>query len=195
MYDLGPNLGANSSEDPSKVQRMIFAMGLPVKEGTVFYNDLLFILLKRKYRPSIKRTSEKLRYMLMEREERSTLKQLAGLRRRRWRQNTAKVMREKTDNNLLFTLLITRRVLHSWHIYTESRKNGGSFKHTSPELSGDVFPGCNSPAEALSYGGRSRSGSQAVNDFHPGRGRSTSISRVTPITLGEADSDLFTSLA
>lgn len=153
MFDLGPDLGASLNEDQSKVQKLVYSLRLPMKDGCIFYNDLLFALLKRKHRPKIDRATEKLRYILMEREEHSTLKKLARLRERQ----SAKLNSENRvsriqvsfitkDNNMFFTMLNVRKVFNSWRTYTVGRKDG-LYKDTSVENSLADFRVRNTPEE------------------------------------------------
>jgi hypothetical protein len=131
MTDLGPGLGVASSMTDSRLQKLIYALRLPVKDGFVFYNDLLFALLRRKYRPRIEKGKDKLCYKLMEREEQATL---AKLRRQR-EQLSAKLSSEAmmrtslgsmlaTDSNMFFVMLNVRKAFTSWKDYTASRKKG-----------------------------------------------------------------------
>jgi hypothetical protein len=137
MRDLGPDLGVDSNVTAIKLQRLICAMRLPVKNGYVFYNDLLLALLRRKYRPRIEKGKDKLRYKLMEREEQATS---AKLRHKREQLN-AKLNSENigkgslgcmltADNDLFFAMLKTRKVFSSWRDYTALRKKG--LNHPSP---------------------------------------------------------------
>lgn len=151
MLELGPDLGVDPSEDNSKVQKFVYALRLPLKDGCVYYNDLLFALLKRKHRPKIEKAQERLRYVLMDREENSTLKMLAKLRDKMNMklsyQNFVRSMQSSAiskDSNMFFAMLNVRKVFNSWRVYTEGRRNG-YFRNSSVLNSLDEYPGRNTP--------------------------------------------------
>jgi len=192
MYELGPDLGANPAEDPSSVQKKVYALRLPMKDGCVFYNDILFALLKRKHRPKIDKGKEKLRYVLMEREEHTTMKKLTKLREKM----SVKLNKDNLDsllikdNNMFFTMLNVRKVFNSWKLYTEGRKNG-YYKESSVENSLVEYPGRNTPEV-----NRSRNPSTAAKTLKIKTMLSrsstvkTKVTR-TPYSLDEVDSDSF----
>jgi hypothetical protein len=192
LRDLGPELGVMHQESNSKLQMLIYAMRLPIKDGFVFFNDLLFALLRRKYRPKIEKGKEKLRYMLMEREERGTMKQLRGLRE----QTSAKLNSENVvrtsqgsvltkDNNMFFALLNVRKVFNSWRDYAVGRKKG-LFVDSPAECSIADNPGRNTPE------GHSRSYLVSRSKVKAKLSRSSTMKTKTtkaPYSLDDRESD------
>jgi hypothetical protein len=192
LRDLGPELGVMPHEDGSRLQKLIYAMRLPIKDGFVFYNDLLFGLLRRKYKPKIEKGKEKLRYMLMEREERGTMKQLRSLREQMSAKlNSENVVRSRQgsvltrDNNMFFALLNVRKVFNSWRDYTVGRKKG-LYVDTPAEHSSPVNPGRNTPeAPSPSYLGRKGKAKVMLSRTSTMKTRTTRA----PYSLEDMDSD------
>jgi hypothetical protein len=150
MYELGPELGVEATENSVRVQKLIYAMRIPVSDGCVFYNDFLYAVLKRRYRAKIERGKDKLRYMLMEREERGNIKTLAKLRNRMSsKSSTATFVRAKqtsflsNDSNIIFTMLILRNTFNAWQHYTAGRKKGLFVDSTENSI--DISQDLNSP--------------------------------------------------
>lgn len=52
MYELGGELGIGGVIDPSKVMRILTVMNIEIDgNGHVYYNDMLFAILRRYYSP------------------------------------------------------------------------------------------------------------------------------------------------
>lgn len=81
MVDLGPDLGIRNSFPRNKFKRIIYAMRITVDDdGFIFYNDLLYGIMRRKYSKSCFQNTENFIRKILFKEEIQVYKELKLLR-------------------------------------------------------------------------------------------------------------------
>jgi len=81
MYELGPELGVSENTDHDKVVKLLSTMDLQIQQdGFVYYNDMLFAIMKRKHFMRLKSTNSKNLMNFIRKEEKKTLIKLYKLR-------------------------------------------------------------------------------------------------------------------
>ncbi|CAG9330459.1 unnamed protein product [Blepharisma stoltei] len=154
MYALGNDLGVSDQYTYGKVIKLLLIMQIDIDfEGFVYYNDMLFAVMKRKYSKFLKRDIDIDSQKLLRKEELKTSKKLQKLKQKtNSTENKGKLTQKdqnngKQKNNLIMSMIYARTVFRSWANWIKRRKNKnyGSISVT-PQFSEIEFPGENSVA-------------------------------------------------
>ncbi|CAG9314125.1 SCN4A_2 [Blepharisma stoltei] len=150
MYRLGEELGVPMYYPHEKVIKLLSIMDLDIDaDGYVYYNDMLFAVMKRKHtRELIKNLDERSR-KLIRKEENSTWKKLSQIKEKSMSHFYSEAHKNKLKKmkktNLFFAMIYAKSVFKSWKNYTMKKRNkiSGSVSIT-PLFSEVVYPGENS---------------------------------------------------
>ncbi|CAG9334678.1 unnamed protein product [Blepharisma stoltei] len=147
MYDLGQGLGIAPEVGHERAIKILSIMGLEIdKDGYIYYNDMLFAVMKRKHERLLVRNVTGNSKKLMKREENSTLKKLSRLRAKEKVQFQSQSIESESKGskvNFFFAMLYARTVFRSWRNWVKNRKERASSSSVTPQFSDIVFPGEN----------------------------------------------------
>ena len=136
VYNLGKKLGFDTRIPRENVIRTMIALQLRVDEnGFVYYNDMLYTILKRAYRKKFKGNNEN--KLLVEREERLAVSQLSQIQKKvkkNYMNEEKKI--ELKGANLFFELMYTKTVFKSWKNYVQKKKKN-IFQYSDSEYPGE----------------------------------------------------------
>ncbi len=130
MRDLGDEYGAPGNASNYGVMKLVGSMNMHIKDGHVYYNDILFSILKRRYFRKSKLYNDKLIANILHNEEISTKKKLAKLREKYskivYADKRNIFLNKLGDTNMLFSFMTLKKILRSWRSYVARRKEGRS---------------------------------------------------------------------
>lgn len=130
MRKLGDEYGAPESASNYGVMKLVGSMNMHIKDGHVYYNDMLFSILKRRYFRKAKFYNDKLIANILHNEEISTKKKLAKLREKYskivYADSRNIFLNKLGDTNMLFSFMTLKKILRSWRSYVVRRKEGRS---------------------------------------------------------------------
>mmetsp|Transcript_27093 Transcript_27093/g.26735 ORF Transcript_27093/g.26735 Transcript_27093/m.26735 type:complete len:177 (-) Transcript_27093:121-651(-) len=118
MYSLGEDLGVPLGTPNEKIIKLLSIMNIHIdSEGYIYYNDMLFAILKRKHAVGLVKHLDKKSQKLIRKEESSTIKKLQLIREKissgfnsEFRNNQLK---GKGKTNLFFAMIYARSVFKS----------------------------------------------------------------------------------
>ncbi|CAG9314126.1 unnamed protein product [Blepharisma stoltei] len=153
MYSLGPELGVPSDTPHERVVKLLSIMELHIDdEGYIYYNDMLFSVMKRKHAKDLAKHLDAKSQKLIRKEEHQTSKRLQQMREKismnfysEMRTNSQVKMKGKT--NLFFAMIYAKTVFRSWRRWTKKKKedaNKSGDLSITPRFSDVEFPGDNS---------------------------------------------------
>lgn len=123
LYSLGNELGVASTVSNEKVMRLMVALQLNIDEnGYIYYNDMLYIVLKRMYRKRFRDSIETQK--LVQKEEKLSIKLLKKIQKKSKSQFLSEEKQlEFKGTNLFFSLLYVKTVFKSWKHYVANKQN------------------------------------------------------------------------
>jgi Ion transport protein len=142
MYGLSPALGLDRSVPRGKIMRMMVALRLDIDEnGFIYYNDMLFVLLKKKYKQ--KKSGHGQATNIIEGHEKATLSALKKIQEKSKKKflHQEKILDFK-GFDLFLSLMYVNITFKSWKKYAQRNKK--IFTVQESELySESEFPGYN----------------------------------------------------
>lgn len=153
MYELGEELGVNYDVDYEKLSRILASLNLEVdSDGSVYFKDFLYALLRRKYAKKLKYNSNAKKVMV--KEESSTKKKLKKMKNKvKVRSNihvrTSRMFSSSVNTgNCFMEMMCAKSTFNAWRKYVERRKEKclGPFESVSitPRDFEEDYPGITS---------------------------------------------------
>ena len=138
LYDLGNDLGVPADMHLNKVMKILAAMDLEVDpNGYVYYNDMLFAVMKRKYEKKLASTKNVLLKKFMRKEEVKIYKKLARIRVRAVRRTTNKAnLGDKKINRLRIFMANSglQTVFNAWKRFKDEKMGNDNQEDHSNSL-------------------------------------------------------------
>ena len=156
MQELEHGLGVESTLEHDKVIKILSTMDLNIDyDGYVYYNDMLYAVLKRKYGKNLikhsysKNLNGKFRKLVLSKQEKTCKKKLGRIREKArvnfYPSSRADYFRGMKSFNLFFTMIYAKTIFRSWKNYTKAQKCRSSGQVSlEPTFSELFFPGENS---------------------------------------------------
>lgn len=147
LYELGNELGYDRKISQDMVLKYMVALQLDMDDdGFIYYNDMLYIVLKKLYRKRFRNSLES--RMLVDKTEKistTELKKIRSFNRQKYLNKERSL--EFKGTNLFFTLMYTKAIFRSWKALVQSNKDVNGFTYSECE-----FPGENSLKDDEPYG-------------------------------------------
>lgn len=128
LKELGSDICVNENLDVKQLKKLVYIMRLYVDpQGYIYYHDLLYASMRRRYSKSIKGKSEKFVERILDRQEALIFKNLKKLRvEMRSKQKETPDYHDNNHGNLLMSLYYTKIFFGAWKKLFQRRK----FKHS-----------------------------------------------------------------
>ncbi|CAG9314127.1 SCN4A_4 [Blepharisma stoltei] len=150
MLALGDGLGAPYGFTHGQVLKILSTLDLDIDaDGYIYYNDMLYSVMKRKYERGIDAILDENSEKLLRKEESSTTKKLRAIRDKSsmdfYSFDKISELKNKGKTNLFLSMIYTRTVLRAWNNWTRRKKaKGNASISITPRMSDEDFPGENS---------------------------------------------------